>query len=340
MKNADNIVNLVTGNLNPEDKKKVLSEIRADSESREIFLKVKAAWAVLSSTKKQQDYETERTYFALREKIQKKTFPFNSKIGTFLKYAAILVILIGFPTLMYLNKQTPSPEIIKELKHTSIVADNGQISKIILPDSSLVWLNSGTTLSYNSGYAVTNRDLNLNGQAYMHIKKDNLHPLIVACNDLKVKVLGTKFDVNAYPEDDKIQVVLESGSVQLLRTGDDSFNYRLKPGEMAQYDIKLRDVVIEKVSTTDFIGWKEGYLVFNDVPMADVIERLERKFNIEITVKDKRVYQSIFNANFKDENLAEILNYIQFSCPIKYATIKGDSDSESKRKIEFYYQSK
>ena len=338
MKNSDNIVNLVTGNINPEDKKKVLSEIRTNEESKDVFYKIKAAWAVLSSTKKQQDYETERTYLVLQKKIHRKTFPFHSKIGTFLKYAAILVILIGFPTLFYLNKQTSLPEIHKELKYTSVVADNGQISKIILPDSSIVWLNSGTTLSYNSGYAVTNRDLKLNGQAYMNIKRDDLNPLMVACNDLKVKVLGTNFDINAYLGDDKIQVVLESGSVQLLRTSDDAFNYRLNPGEMAQYNIKTNDVAIKKVNAADFISWKEGYLIFDDVPMGDVIERLERKFDIEITVKHEEVYKSIFNANLKDESLTEILEYIQYSCPIKYKTV--NEVNESKRKIEFYYQSK
>jgi ferric-dicitrate binding protein FerR (iron transport regulator) len=338
MKNIDNIVNLVAGNINPKDKEKVLSEIHNDTESRKVFFKIKAAWAVLSSTKKQQDYETERTYLVLQEKIHRKTFPFHSTIGTFIKYAAILVILIGFPILFYLNKQNSSPEISKEFKYTSVVADNGQISKIILPDSSLVWLNSGTTLSYNSGYAVTNRDLNLNGQAYMHIKRDDLNPLMVACNDLKVKVLGTKFDVSAYPGDDKIKVVLESGSVQLLHTGDDAFNYRLKPGEMAQYDIKLNEVAIKKVNAADFTSWKEGYLIFDDVPMEDVIARLERKFDVEIIVKHEEVYKSIFNANFKDENLTEILEYIKYSCPIKYKTVKADS--EAKSKIEFYYQSK
>lgn len=131
MKNAENIVNLVTGNINPDDKKETLSEIHTDAESRQVFFKVKAAWAVLSSTKKQQDYETERTYLVLQEKIHRKPFLFHSTIGTFLKYAAILVILVGFPTLFYLNKQSSSPEISEELKYTSVVADNGQISKII-----------------------------------------------------------------------------------------------------------------------------------------------------------------------------------------------------------------
>ncbi|WP_372933718.1 FecR family protein [Mariniphaga sediminis] len=337
MENTNKIANLVTGNIHPENKKKVLTEIHSNEESRKTFHKLKAAWVVFSFTKKKQDYEIEKSYLALHKKIQRhKYLPFDSKISYNLKYAAILFIVIGLPVLWYLMNQTSSAEANKKLKYVSVVADNGQMSKIILPDSSLVLLNSGTTLSYNSSYAITNRDLILKGQAYLQVKKDSKNPLTVTCNDLKVKVLGTEFDISAYPEDDKIQVVLETGCIQLLRTADDSFKYKLKPGEMAQYDVKLKDVVIEKVNTADYTTWKEGSLIFNDVPMADVTKRLERRFNIEIVVKDKEVYQSVFNANFKNEDLTEILEYIQYTCPIKYTVLK--ENNKTKRKIEFYYQ--
>src|SRR5690554_5922602 len=108
MKNTDNILKLVTGNLNPEDKKKVLSEIRVDEEARNLFYKVKVAWAVSSSKKKGQDYDKERTYLALQERIKRRTSPFSLRSGTFLKYAAILIILVGIPALLYLNKNGSS----------------------------------------------------------------------------------------------------------------------------------------------------------------------------------------------------------------------------------------
>jgi|LSQX01.3.fsa_nt_gb ferric-dicitrate binding protein FerR (iron transport regulator) len=107
---------------------------------------------------------------------------------------------------------------------------------------------------------------------------------------------------------------------------------------MVQYDKKYNKISVKKVNTADFICWKEGYLIFNDDPMAAVIERLQRKFNIEITVKNKEVYKSIFTANFKDEGLNEILDYIAYSCPIKYTTHK--ETNESKKQIDFFYESK
>ncbi|SHF88099.1 FecR family protein [Mariniphaga anaerophila] len=335
MENINNIAKLVAGNLTPEEKKKVLSEIRTSAESRNAFCKIKAAWAVLSSSKKHDAYAAERTYFALQQRIHKRKLILRSE--AYLKYAAVLLIVLSIPAIMYFTRETSS-EIGGALKYTSVVADNGQVSKVILPDSSVVWLNSNTTLSYNSGYAVTNRDLKLNGEAYLEVTRDVENPLVVFCNDLQIKVLGTKFDVSAYSNDDEIQVVLESGSVQLLRSNDDSFRVLLHPGEMAQYNPKSKNVKIEKVNAADFMGWKEGTLVFSDVPMADVVKRLERKFNIEISIKNEEVYKSVFNANFRDESLAEILEYIEYSCPITCKTI--EEDTETKTRIEFYYQPK
>ncbi|MCG6190908.1 FecR family protein [Maribellus maritimus] len=335
MKNAKDIVNLVSGDISPEEKKKVLSEVKTNEEGKELFFKMKAAWAVLSSTKTLPDYDIEKSYMDLKKQLEGKKISFYSRIKPVLKYAAIFIILTGFAIFWYLNKHQQYG-LSEEFKYTSVVAEKGQISKIILPDSSIVWLNSGTTLSYNNGYSVNNRDLFLNGQAYLSVKKDRNNPLIVACNDLRVKVLGTKFDVSAYPGDDKINVVLESGSIELLQAGNDEFKYLLKPGEMAQYNARLKKIIIKNVETIDFTNWKEGYLIFKDTPMADVIERLERKFNIEVTVKNKEVYKSIFNASFKDEKLKEILDYIEYSCPIKYKLRKGDN--VNKPIVELYTQ--
>ncbi|MDR3140586.1 MAG: DUF4974 domain-containing protein [Tannerellaceae bacterium] len=329
----ENIVNLVTGNLDSEDRKRILSEIGTNVESKKEFYKIKAAWALFSSTKKMNQYDMERTYVELQGRIRRKPVHPDLRINTFIRYAAILIAIIG-SSLLFINL-TKQNRFVEELKYTTVVADYGQISKIILPDHSVIWLNSGTTMTYNNRFAITNRDLILDGQAYLEVKKENDNPLIVACKDLRIKVLGTTFDVNAYMDDEIIQIVLESGKVQLLRTDDNSFDYRLKPGEIAQYNVNLKNVAIEKIGPSDYASWKDGYLLFNETPLSEVIEQLERKFNVEINVIDADVYKSVFNAKFNKESLSEILNYIEYSCPIKYKIIK--KSNEPTEKIEFYY---
>ncbi|WP_163326236.1 FecR family protein [Draconibacterium mangrovi] len=336
MKNLKNIIDYITGNLDADVKRVVIDEIRKDDEQIAFYKKLKIAWALFSSTKKMADYDIERSYKQLQKKIEKeKVRERYLSIGEVFKYAAIFIAVLGIPLFFYLNRQTEQTvSSVQEFKYTSVVADNGQTSKILLPDSSVVWLNSGTKLTYNNGYSFDNRDLVLEGQAYFSVTRNEMLPLTVACSEIKVKVLGTKFDVNAYPGSNEIDVVLESGQVELLNSNVESFSLKMEPGERVRYDLKSDEFKVDHIDTEDFTNWKEGYLIFADSPMVEVIEKLERKFDVDIEVKNNTVYKSVFNARFKDEELSEILEYIEYSCSIKYKVLKNDELNKSI--IEFY----
>lgn len=328
MKNLDDILKLITGNMDPEYKKDLFSMVKEDTEAKDLFKKAKITWALMSSTRKMPDYKVEESYNLLQTRIsyKEKTFRLNS----YFRYAAVFMMILGGSTLaFYLGKQNSySPE--QRIKFTSVVAANGQISKVILPDSSVVWLNSGSTLTYDNNFSFKNRNLDLSGQAFLEVKKNKDLPLILACGNLSVKVLGTRFDVNAYPEDNMFKVILESGKVELLNSNDKSAMYNLNPGEIAEFDTQSGKTVIKKIESGNFSNWKDGNLIFKDSPMAEVIKSLERKFNIKIEVLNPKVYKSVFNANFKDENLKEILDYIQFSCQISYRLIPGKGTIKAK----------
>ena len=108
-----------------------------------------------------------------------------------------------------------------------------------MPDSSIVWLNSGTTLTYRDNFSEHRREVILNGEAFFKVAHNDKLPFDVCCNDVVISVLGTEFDVNAYPESGKVSVALESGKVVLSHNRIESFNYTLKPGELATYDFCL-----------------------------------------------------------------------------------------------------
>jgi len=333
MKNTDDIIKLAAGCIEPERKGELFLELEQDPESEKIYNKAKTALAFLASSSKMSEYKIENSYRKLQKKINLQSPAFRFKTGVFLKYAAILVLLSGIASWLYDLKNQNRLPVEQKLKYTSVVARYKEMSQIILPDSSVVWLNSGTTLTYNNDYAVGNRDLSVKGEAYFDVRKNRKIPLTVTCDELKVKVLGTKFNVSAYPEDHQITVALESGAVELLHTKNKSFSYKLSPGEMAHYHIASNDMTVEKANVADFTVWKDGLLVFKDTPMAEVIKRLERKFNVEMIVDNPLVYEPAFNATFKDENLAEVLDYIRFSCHIQYKILKNNTN---KIKVELY----
>ena len=109
------------------------------------------------------------------------------------------------------------------------------------------------------------------GQAFFQAAHNKKIPFIVDVNGFLVKVLGTKFDVNAYSGEKNIRVVLESGRVELHRSSDRNFKYTLSPGEMATFNPKSKSLTIDKVKPELFSSWKEGVLIFRDKAMSEVL---------------------------------------------------------------------
>ena len=332
MKNTEDIINLAAGCIEPGRREDLFSEIEQDTESEKIYNKVKIAWAFLASTKNMPEYKIENSYKKLQSRLSSRSTSFRLKTNLLLKYAAVLLLfLCTLPLAFYLKNQLTDNGA--ELKYTTVVAKYKQISEVILPDSSVVWLNSGSSLTYNNNYSLDNRDLTIKGEGYFDITKNKKIPLTVSFNDLKVKVLGTKFNVSAYPDNRKVTVALETGCVQLSHARNKSFSYTLAPGEIAEYNTKTKKVRVKKTTIGDYTAWKDGLLVFRDTPMNEVIRMLERKFNVDFVVNDPAMYDPTFNATFRDENLVEVLDYIKYTCHVSYSLSKDDAN---KTLIELY----
>lgn len=318
MENFEDILKLVTGNLSSGEKKKVISDIQDKKENKEIFKKVKISWAFLSSTRKLNDYEVENAYLKIQNKISGKNRRLNSTLQVVFKYAAIIVFLISLTTIYYLNKQQfRADDPSNELSYTTFITENGQRSKVVLPDSSIVWLNSGTTLSYPSNFSEQNRKVSLKGQAFFQVYHKENDPFSVQANGLIVEVLGTEFDVYAYPENDEIAVVLESGKVELAHKDFESFNYTMKPGEKATYNIANKALTINHADAAIYSSWKDGKLIFRNESMKNVVEKLRRWYNIDIEVADDEVYNSIFSGTIQNESYEEISRYLEIVCDVK-----------------------
>ncbi|WP_430974121.1 FecR family protein [Sunxiuqinia rutila] len=293
------------------------------------YKSAKIAWSFLAASKEVPSHEVEESYKRLSQRIKRAEAP--AKRLPFLKYAAALVLLIGISSIMFWLGGNYKINKKQSVHYSTVVAEYGQIAHVILPDSSVVWLNSGTKLTYSNDFAVNSRHLKLEGQAFFEISKNKNLPLKVATEaGISVKVLGTKFDVKAYPGDDQVNVVLEEGSVELESFKNQGTKQKLVPGEMMTYNVSENRMNIARIETGDYTSWKEGALVFKDEPMQQVIRKLERRYNVEVEVINTAVYQSIFNANFKNESLKEILDFIEFSCPITYQLV---DEGEGKTKI-------
>ncbi|WP_159520525.1 FecR family protein [Sunxiuqinia indica] len=267
---------------------------------------------------------------AKRIKKDRKKYNLRFLGSPALKYAAIFLLAICISGLFFYQKFNPAKDLESGANFTTAIAENGQISKLILPDSTVIWLNSGTEVKYPTDFAVKKREIYLEGQAFFQVTKNKKMPLSVFCGGLEVKVLGTQFDVNAYPGQKNIEVVLESGKVKLLKPEETGFDYDLFPGQKAHYAISSGTVSMRQVELDRFLKWKEGFLIFRDEPMLDVIPILQRKYDIQIEVENSAIFNSLFTATIKDEPFEDILKSIAFTCSVNYKIIKGDDENKTK----------
>jgi transmembrane sensor len=258
----------------------------------------------------------EETWNKIQSRLLEKSFTGwqkSRKIQQFLRYAAIFFFLTTLGSLIWVF--TIGLKIPEELM-TRVIADNGQISKVLLPDSSLVWLNSGSTITYGNHFSEESRELQLVGEAYFEVSKNEKCPLIVNCNGLQVKVKGTKFNVSAFPGKDKISVILEKGAVELLRENNSSFPYILKPGELAEFDISNKKMAVSKINTYKYTSWKEGIIHIYDQTLDELAERLKTRYNQEFVISDE-VKHYHYTFTIKNEPLQEIIGLIEKITPVK-----------------------
>lgn len=178
----------------------------------------------------------------------------------------------------------------KSNKHDLLVVAYGKRVKVCLPDKSIVWVNSGSRLIFPEKFEKKKREVYLFGEGYFEVAKSKVVPFYVQTISMDVKVLGTKFNVSAYPEDDKIETVLKEGSVQIESKDSKWFPEKtiLKPEQKAIFDKNTNNVKVEEVVPEHYTLWKEGLITVEDETLQGVIKKVERYFNIDIEIQNEK----------------------------------------------------
>ena len=193
-------------------------------------------------------------------------------------------------------------------------------SRIVLPDSSVVWLNSGSTLEYVADF-MENREVALNGEALFDVTKDNRHPFVVLASEVKVKVHGTCFNVNSYPKEENIRVTLFRGSVSLEAGGKEAYLY---PGEIAA--LNKRDKTLNITSADMFYEsfWASESVRFEAKSLRYITRYLEKWYNVKIEVDPTIPDSQAYTFTIKDESLEVILRIMSRINPIAYTFDEDD----------------
>jgi len=317
VKNGAVIGRYLTGKESDDDRRQLKEWLSRDIAHQKLFQEIKKEKNISQFVESYDSFNKDKAWLKYIGTVLLSSY---RKAIIRWKIAAVFFFLLGCAGIIAYMTVTVSRE-----SFTTISTNKGQNSKLTLPDGSVVWLSSGTTLTYNTNFGERERLVKLSGQAFFEIAKNKEKPLMVVCNALRIKVLGTSFDVSAYPDDQNIDVVLESGSVELTLADNESFKQMLSPGEMARFDTEYKRLIINRETNYKFTSWKDGVLIFRNDPMYEVLKKLERRYNIDIQVNSADIYQLVFNATIINENVDEIFHLIKFSCGIDYNIIPSDN---------------
>jgi len=241
--------------------------------------------------------------------------------GIWLGIAASLLLVFSVSYIFYFNQPLENEiEDLEVAKVTSItkLTPRGNKKIISLPDGSTVVLNSDSKLTYGSDFS-RNRIINLEGEGFFEVKKDEAHPFTVITGKISTTALGTSFNVRAYGESSDIQVSLASGKVRVQNTEDKNL-IEINPGEAVDFSNQQQTFQKKQIDITKVLNWKEGILHFDKVPFHQVVLELERWYGVEISLSGtKKVLGYKCTGTFKKhEYLSNVLKVLSYSLDFEY----------------------
>ncbi len=244
----------------------------------------------------------------------------------YLQWSAAAAILAAIITLsLYL---TPAKRYQPVKALTVMATGSSQQKRIVLPDSSVVWLNRSSKLEWTGNFDDSIRLVRLTGEALFDISRDGGKPFIVQAGNTSTRVLGTVFNMEAYANEQEIKVALLNGKVQFL--GPDKSGTLLSPGEMVTWHKKdtaynKKDAAYNITPVTDEVAaWTKGFTVFNEVPLAEAIERLARQNNWQVIWRARDRPLQPVSALFSRETPGQILEGLAFTHHLKF-TLQQDT---------------
>lgn len=283
-------------------------------ELRRLFLDFRNALALGDDIKAMEAIDAKAAYRKTRDDIRRRK---NDQFKHWLmRYAAFLALplLISSLLLGYLWLDKPEDEV----HYASITASVGSVIRYELPDNSVVWLNSGSTLRFPTVFKGDNREVDLQGEGYFEVHSDSKRPFYVNTpSGIRVYVYGTRFNVSAYDTEDYVEAVLESGHVSVFMPVFDASEV-LKPGERLLFDKKAAQYVKSVADVPEKTAWKDGKLIFRNTSLDEMLKRLSRHFNVDIHFNNKSGKSYTFRATFRNESLSQILDYLSKSVEMNW----------------------
>ncbi|HJU65783.1 MAG TPA: FecR domain-containing protein [Gemmatimonadaceae bacterium] len=225
--------------------------------------------------------------------------------------AAAAVLLVATPTLLRMTGRPPSLRQAASVAMREVVTGNAERATVQLADGSKVMLAAASRLRYPEQFdRIVTRTIVLEGEAYFEVAHNAERPFVVHAAHAVTRVLGTSFSVRAYGSDSAVRVVVASGRVALgMQHGDSTGRHVLRQGELGRLS-ESGAAVVEQVEAAKYLAWTEGRLAFDDTPLPEVGQQLERWYDVDIVLADSSLAHRRFTGTFAGESLEQLLSVL------------------------------
>ncbi len=301
--------------------------------------------------------KSEESFNLLREKLNLKAHDVDfanlsqnkKKIHTIikplLKYAAVFLFALGAAWYFFGYNRSYIQTV--KVSANEIYVPLGSKSHLILTDGTNIWLNSGSRMKYTEFTNTPAREVFLEGEAFFDVVKNARKPFIVNTSSVRVKVLGTKFNVKSYPTEKTIETTLVTGKVEIEELNPFHGHNKiieLHPNQKATYikssseinvekNLKKQQIqpkqpqsgeLIEKVNPVLYTSWKDQKLIFKNERLESLAVKLERWYNVKIVIKDQAINNYRYTGIFEKENIEQVMKALKLATPLNYTIDKNN----------------
>lgn len=284
-----------SGEATREEQEQVLDWVDASEENRKELEKERLLFDI--------------ALFSTHKDVVRKRLSSTIRISMGIAASIAVILCCYFLVSNYKNEE--------HLQWQSVVAPAGQKAQVTLTDGTKIWLSSKTTLRYPSNFGHANRDVTLDGEAYFEVAKNKKLPFIVQTEHNKVQVVGTHFNICAYNGSNNFETTLTEGIVDIYELNSDIATARLTEDE--RYSEVNGVGTKSKISSLDFLMWREGIYCFDDMPFPAIATKLERYYNVKITILNPAMMNYRCTGKFNEQDgIIHLLKVIQQDCSFKF----------------------
>ena len=303
---------ILSGEATPEEQKQFNKWLKQSEENQEIYNAYRDFCDNVTIT----EYQLRHSAAEKKSKQipQLKTSSYNR--WHFWVAAASVIVIATFSVFFFMDKYNPLSES-RQAQNNIVLKSNpkGQKSKILLPDGSVVWLNSSSSIEYAESFSDTLRGVNLTGEAYFEVAEDSLKPFVVTTGALQATVLGTTFNIDNYSENELATVSLASGKLMITQQNNKEI---LLPGNQVKLKKSNNRLIKENIDIKKIAVWKDGILIFDQENIQYVVARLERWYDVKISISGDVSPDWKFTGYFDNEYLENVLEVLCYGKNLDY----------------------